>query len=520
MDRYAKGSIRRILSVLVTVAVLTVSLFTAAYVPVSAASKPVLSDKSATITVGSEIKLTVKNPGKKVKWKSSNKKIAYVRSVKGKYGKTAVIKAKKAGSCRITAKVGKKKLTCTIKTEKPVTLSKSTRDLTASVKAGEADALEANSKFTVSAADFSFDLLRKTVEADSAKGRSGNTLISPDSVLSALAMTENGAQGQTLLEMQNALSGGISVSDYNRYLYGLNSRLTSANTVKYSVANSIWIRSGAVKVKNGFLKTNKTYHKAQIFSAPFNRTTVNDMNKWVSGCTNGMIKQIISELTDADRIVLINAIAFEGSWEEKFGEPRRETFTPESGTAREADMLHQKDRMDLLTLNGGKGFVKYYSGRQIAFVGLLPPEGSSADKYLQGISGSDFVSAWNSRTARLLDISVPEFKYDYDASMADPLRKMGMVSAFSTSADFSGMIYPDLNTPGIHIDDVIHKTHIELDKNGTKAAAATAVIMKAGSVMREEDAIEVHLDRPFVYALVDTKTGIPLFAGILREATK
>ncbi|MBR4090031.1 MAG: proteinase inhibitor I4 serpin, partial [Mogibacterium sp.] len=160
------------------------------------------------------------------------------------------------------------------------------------------------------------------------------------------------------------------------------------------------------------------------------------------------------------------------------------------------------------------------SGRQIAFVGLLPPEGSSADKYLQGISGSDFVSAWNSRTVRLLDISVPEFKYDYDASMADPLRKMGMVSAFSTSADFSGMIYPDLSTPGIHIDDVIHKTHIELDKNGTKAAAATAVIMKAGSVMREEEAIEVHLDRPFVYALVDTKTGIPLFAGILREATK
>lgn len=519
MDR-SKGSVRRILSVLVTVAVLTVSIFTAAFVPVNAASKPSLSSKSSTITVGSEVRLTVKNPGKKVKWKSSNKKIAYVRSVKGKYGKTAVIKAKKAGSCKITAKVGKKKLTCTIKTEKPVTLSKSTKDLTASVKAGEAAALEANSRFTVSASDFSFDLLRKTVEADSARGRSVNTLISPDSVLSALVMAENGAKGQTLLEMQNALSGGISVSDYNKYLYGLNSRLTSANTIKYSVANSIWIRSGAVKMKDSFLKTNKTYHKAQIFSAPFNGTTVSDMNKWVSGNTNGMIKQIISSLTDEDRAVLINAIAFEGSWEEKFGEPRKETFTPESGTAKEADMLHQKDRMELLTLNGGKGFVKYYSGRQIAFVGLLPPEGSGADKYLQGISGSDFVSAWNSREKRLLDISVPEFKYDYDASMAGPLKKIGMVSAFSNSADFSGMFYPDLSTPGMHIDDVIHKTHIELDKNGTKAAAATAVIMKAGSVIREEEAVEVHLDRPFVYALVDAKTGIPLFAGIFRDTAK
>lgn len=507
---------KRVLSLIIAAAVFAVSFCAAASAPAYAASKPSLSRKSATITVGKVIKLTVKNPGKKVKWKSSNKSIAYVKSVKGKYGKTAVIKAKKAGKCKITAKIGKKKLTCTITTKKPLTLSKSTKDLTASVKAGTADVLEADSRFTVSAADFSFELLRKTIAADSAKGKSGNTLISPDSVLSALVMTENGAEGQTLLEMQNALSGGISVSDYNKYLYGLNNRLTSAKTVKYSVANSIWIRNGAIKVKDSFLKTNKTYHRAQIFSAPFNGTTVSDMNKWVEGNTNGMIKKIISDLTEADRVVLINAIAFEGNWEEKFGEPRKEAFTLDSDTAREAKMLHQRERMDLLTVNGGMGFAKYYNGRQIAFVGLLPPEGSSADEYLEGISGNEFVSAWNSRKIKFLDISVPEFKYDYDTSMAGPLKSMGMTSAFTDSADFSGMFSPALSMPGVHIDDVIHKTHIELDKDGTKAAAATAVIMKENSIIHEEEAIEVHLDRPFVYALVDTKTGIPLFTGIYR----
>ena len=512
MERHFK----RALSFLIAAAVLTVSFCIAVSTPVYASSDKGLSRSSAVLKTGSTVRLTVKKPASKVKWKTSDKNIAYVKTVKGKKKQTAVIKAGKyAGDCTITATVGKKKLKCRITTE--VRLSSSTKDLSSAIKAGKADRFKANSRFSSSAADFSFELLRKTVAVDSEKGKSENTLISPDSVLTALVMAENGAKGQTLSEMQDALSGGISVADYNRYLSGMNHRLTSSKNVRFHVANSIWTRSGGIKTRKSFLKKNKTYHNAKVFRAPFNDVTVKDMNKWVSGNTRGMIKQIISNLTADDQVVLINAIAFEGGWEEKFAEPHKETFTRENGEAVEAEMLHQRDRMDYLTVNGGKGFVKYYRGRDIAFVGVLPPEEIKADEFLGGLTGADFISAWNSKGIRLLDVSVPQFKYDYSASMTDPLKRMGMLKAFSTDADFTGMVVPAETIPGVHIDDVLHKTHIELDRNGTKAAAATAVLMKASSVMHEEEAVEVHLDRPFIYALVDVDTGIPLFTGILRE---
>ena len=490
-------------------ATLCVSAFSGS---VFASSGPTISRSSAVIEKGKTVKVKIKDPGAKVKWKSSNKKIAYVSYVKGKKGRIAVIKAgKKAGTCKITATIGKKKLTCRV-----VRLNKSTKDLTASVKAGKPKKLGADSRFKTSAAEFSFELLRKTAEADSEKGKTVNTLISPDSILSALVMTENGAKGKTLSEMKLVLSGGISATDYNKYLYGLNHRLTSSKNVRYSVANSIWTRKNGIKIKKDFLKKNKTYHQAQIFNAPFNGKTVQDMNNWVSANTNGMIRKIINQLSSNDKVVLINAIAFEGGWEEKFPAPSDKTFTTDKGIAKTVSTLCQSEKMNYLEVNGGKGFVKYYKGREIAFVGLLPHEGVSADEYLDGLKGSEFISAWNSKKVRMLDISVPQFKYDYDTSLEGPLKKMGMKQAFSDNADFSGIFIASPASSGIHIDDVIHKTHIELDRNGTKAAAATAVVMKESSIIMDDEVIEVHLDRPFIYALVDTKTGIPLFAGIYR----
>lgn len=512
MSIYHKRILSAVTAVTLFAAVLCVTAFTGT---AFASSEPSISQNSAAVEKGKTVKITVKSPNAKVKWKTSDKNIAYVKSVKGKNDRIAVVKAgKKAGVCKVTAKVGNRKLTCRV-----IRLSASAKDLTATVKAEKAERLGAGSKFKRAAADFSFELLRKTVEADSEKGKSVNTLISPDSIQSALMMAENGAKGKTLTEMQDVLSGGINADDYNKYLYSMNRRLTSSGSIRYSVANSIWTRTGGIKIKKSFLKKNKTYHDAQIFSARFNSKTVNDMNNWVSANTEGMIKKIISRLDPDDQVVLINAIAFIGNWEEKFPDPVKRTFTTDSGTAKKTSTLCQIDHMDYMQVNGGKGFVKYYRGREIAFVGLLPPEGVSADEYLEGLSGKEFISAWKSKTNKRLDVTVPQFKYDYDASMTGPLKKMGMTKAFSEKANFTGMFVKSLTTPGMHIDDVIHKTHIELDKNGTKAAAATAVIMKASSAYIEEEVIEVHLDRPFVYALVDAKTGVPLFTGIFRNTT-
>lgn len=513
MLRFSKRVLSVILSAVIFAALIYIPVITG---PAFASSDKGLSERNVVMRTGSTVKLKVNDPGKTVKWKTSDKKIARIKTVKGKYGQTAVIKAgKKAGKCKITVRYGKKKQVCTIRTIK---LSKSTKELTASIKAGKADRANGGARFRKSAAEFSFEILRQTAAEDAAKGKSVNTLVSPDSILTALVMTENGAKGKTLKEMQNVLSGGISVSDYNRYLSKLNYRLTSSKYVKYHIANSIWSRKGEVRLKKKFLKKNKTYHNAQIFSAPFNKTTAGDMNRWVEGNTGGMIKKIIDRLTKDDKIVIINAIAFEGNWAQKFPDPRKDTFTTDRGVSKKVKTLHEKGWMDYLTVNGGKGFSKLYSGGNIAFVGLLPPEGSTVDEYLEGLKGKEFIAAWKARKSRLLDISVPEFKYDYSASMAAPLKRMGMKRLFSDNAQLSGMLASTSSAQGIHVDDVIHKTHIELDKNGTKAAAVTAVIAKSSSAPIKEEVTEVHLNRPFVYMLVDTKTGIPLFAGILRKA--
>ena len=173
-------------------------------------------------------------------------------------------------------------------------------------------------------------------------------------------------------------------------------------------------------------------------------------------------------------------------------------------------MLNELGPCNYFKLNGAKCFERRYRGGEISFVGMLPPEGTAVDAFVQGMNGSDFTSAWKNRNRSYVKLTMPEFKYDYGTDLETVLQDMGMKKTFSMTADFSGM-----GEPSVMVDRVIHKTHIELDRNGTKAAAATAVIAKEGSVYID-DPIEIRMDRPFVYALVDTRTGIPLFIGTVK----
>lgn len=485
---------------------------------VYAASSARLSGQYAALDADQTAVIKVKNASSRVKWSVSNRKLVTVVKTGGRKNQKVTVKAgKKKGFCTVKAKVGKKTLKCRVRcTGRQLSLSSSTTELTKKIKGGYVTGRKSGSTFANSAADFSFSLLRSTAAFD--HSASENILISPDSVMTALVMAENGAKGRTRSEIKNTVGKGISAADFNAYLSGMNQRLSASKGVEYNVANSIWIRKGRIRMKNSFLKKNRTYHNARIFKAPFSKTTVKDINKWVSVYTDKMVKKIVESLSPDDRVVLINAIAFEGKWADQFSDPQKEIFTRDNGSTQKARMLHQTKQMEYMTVDGGKGFVKYYEGSKIAFVGLLPPEGMDVNTYMSGITGREFIAAWKSKGYRRLDIKIPEFKYDYAASMVAPLKSMGIRTAFSGSADFSGMFVPTTSTRGLCIDEILHKTHIELDKNGTKAAAVTAIMMKASAAMPQDDPVtEVHLDRPFVYALVDCKTGIPLFLGVLKH---
>lgn len=528
------------------------------------ASKMKLSRSSITLTAGGTAKLRVKKASKKVRWTSSNKRIVTVSKPSGKYRQKVLLRAAdQPGSCVIRAKVGKKTLKCRVTVTgssaypsppeiEILPLSGSSADLSADMDFHPATDTETSAAFDLAYKDFSFRLLQAQLRTETAGGSvpsaaasgdlgdrqlhgtqdqplsaagAGNLLISPDSVMTALTMTANGASGSTLQQMRKTLAGDLPLKDLNENLLRMHTRLGNAKDLIYTTGNSIWSRRDRIKVAPAFLKKNKAYHNASFYEAPFDDETVSDINRWVYNHTRNMIDEIIDPragLSDDARMLLINTVAFEGSWMQRLkvlsGNNDR-IFTLADGSKRTVSMLGGTTDT-YLTLAGGRGFCTSYAGGSVAFLGLLPPEGMSARDYAEKLSGKDFAAAWKERAHPEVVFRLPAFRYDYSSSVRDALADMGMPLAFTGDADFSGMMDPEYPRllQGLNIDDVLHKTHIELDENGTKAAAVTAVIVeKSTAVMDPPPREYVYLDRPFVYGLVDTKTGNPLFLGILEE---
>ena len=159
------------------------------------------------------------------------------------------------------------------------------------------------------------------------------------------------------------------------------------------------------------------------------------------------------------------------------------------------------------------GFMKYYEGGRYAFAAILPKKGTSVIDYVKGLTSEKLTNLFKTAKDQEVSMTMPKFKTKYDSSLADQLKAMGIKDAFRLDkADFSKMGKSEIG--GIYISDVIHKTFIDVTEKGTRAAAATAVEMAAGCAPID-DYKTVTLDRPFVYAIVDTQTNIPVFIGTL-----
>ena len=369
------------------------------------------------------------------------------------------------------------------------------------------------SSVSVAVADSSVKLLK---EAMRSAGKDQNVLISPDSILTAMAMAENGAAGKTLSEMESAL-GNVPVRQLSGFLSKLHRRLSgSADWFTYSPANSVWYKKGSVTLKKSYLnKMSESFH-ADIYPSSFDGETVRKINAWVNEKTFGKIPSILNSIRPQDRVILVNAVYFKGEWAEQYSGTTQRKFTKASGKIQKARMLEGVEHA-YVKICGAKGFVKSYRGGQTAFMALLPPRGTSVQEYVNQLSGRELINGYKNRMTRnvIVRTRLPEFSYDYSISLRDPLRSMGIRRAFSAgNADFSKM-----SETGMRIDDVIHKTHIELTKTGTEAAAATAVVCAATSVGPgvPPTVRKVYLDRPFVYAILDVKSGVPLFIGVLNR---
>ncbi|MCH5198117.1 MAG: serpin family protein [Oscillospiraceae bacterium] len=344
-----------------------------------------------------------------------------------------------------------------------------------------------------------------------------NTLISPLSVLCALAMTANGAENRTLQQMENVL--GMKTEDLNLYLLSFIKNLPQDEKNKLSLANSIWFTDNeSFTVNKDFLQTNADYFGADIYKAPFNRQTCKDINNWVKQKTDKMIPEILDEIPEDAVMYLVNALAFEAEWSKIYEKHnvRDGEFTKEDGEKQKTDFMYGTETTYLESENT-VGFIKYYNGRKYAFAALLPHEGISISDYIASLSGEELNNMLKNAQNTTVYTSIPKFETEYNIEMSEILKGMGMPLAFDgKNAEFQGLgTYADGR---IYIGRVLHKTFISVGEKGTKAGAATVVEMLNESAAYEaEEPKRVYLDRPFVYMLIDCENNIPFFMGTMMK---
>ncbi len=362
--------------------------------------------------------------------------------------------------------------------------------------------------------DFAVDLIKVGYE------KNQNTLLSPLSVMSALAMTANGAQNQTLNQMEDVF--GMDMDVLNKYLAKYMKSVTDVDsTTVIDIANSIWLKDKddeGFKFKEKFLQTNVNYYDAAIFKSDFKENTKIAINNWVNKNTHGMIPEILDEI-DKDAIMyLVNALAFESEWQSLYdsSDVWDDEFTKIDGSKKNMEFMYSEEDI-YLSDNNTSGFMKAYSDGRHSFVGLLPNEDIDINEYVKSLTGDKILDILNSKQYKNVQVAIPKFTSQSSKEMSNILKKMGMVLPFDKNlADFKAMgeYTNDMVDYNLSIARVLHKTFIEVEEKGTKAAAATAVeIVELTSAMPEEFETVV-LDRPFVYMIIDHDYNMPVFIGV------
>lgn len=376
-------------------------------------------------------------------------------------------------------------------------------DLMDGVKEGTPTEVQVQEETWAGMYDFSVKLLQATCN------REENTLVSPMSVLSALAMTANGARGETLAQMEDTLGG--SVEQLNGALAGLGQE----NDSPLYLANSIWFAEGGrITPDPDFLQVNADYYRAGVFEAPFDLTTITDINRWVKEHTHGMVEEVLKDIPRDAVMYLVNALAFEGEWENPYEDSDvwQQAFTNQAGKVQQVSMMHSEEQFYLRD-DQTQGFMKYYQGGRYAFVALLPDKEISILDYVEGLDGQQLKELLEDPTSVPVAATMPKFESEMEVDLVEVLKEMGMVLPFDgAQADFT-----DLGTSpegNLYINEVLHKAYIEVEEKGTRGGAATAVGMNSeGAPEEPKEQMVVTLDRPFVYMVVDTSSMLPVFMG-------
>ncbi|MBW4633259.1 MAG: serpin family protein [Iphinoe sp. HA4291-MV1] len=370
-----------------------------------------------------------------------------------------------------------------------------------------------DSKLITANTKFGFKLFSEVLKNDNSK----NIFVSPSSVAIALAMTYNGASGSTKEAMAKVLElKGLNLQQINSSNAVLKKLLENPDPkVQLTIANSLWANKEA-SFNPDFLQRNRDFYTARVTNLNFTDTGAPTIiNNWVNENTRGKINKIVEKIEPNQVLFLINAIYFKGSWTNEFDKQQTAEypFYLSSSKQKQHPMMSQS------------GDYRYYENQQfqavslpygkngkISFYIFLPKQNSSLQSFYQNLNAENWENWMTQFSKREGSVRLPRFKMDYDITLNNALTALGMGEAFSNKANFSAM------GKNLKMSEVKHKTFVEVNEEGTEAAAATSVgIVPLSAVEPPKEPFRMIIDRPFFCAIRDNQTGSMLFMGSIVE---
>ena len=361
-----------------------------------------------------------------------------------------------------------------------------------------------------------------------------NLFYSPHSITSALSMVYGGAQGNTAKQMAKAMSFNLPAEEQHKAYLSLQQSLNALGEkgkAELNVANALFGSTTNEKfIRKDYLKLLRECYLSDLYSLDFSdfSGTAKFINTWVEGKTNDRIKNLVTEdhIRDSNEgMVLVNAIYFKGSWLNEF-EPKltvKDKFFVSSTerteeNSRNVEMMTARGDYRYAQLDGLQLLELPYAEEDLAMLFVLPDEINDMGKLLNPKN----YQAWNkSLEKQEVKIFIPKFKFALTLEgLSDMLKKLGMTDAFNSNlANFNGII-PDDTGRGLFILDVIHKAFVEVNEEGTEAAAATGVVMATKAALGPDSTPIFRADKPFVYLLVHKPSNTVLFMGKMNEPPK
>ena len=379
-----------------------------------------------------------------------------------------------------------------------------------------------NNQFEYVSGAFNLNLI-KTVN----NNRTSNYLISPYSIEIALAMLKEGAKGNTKDEITKVI-GDRSIND-----------VTINNHV--SVANAAFIKNQYKNyIKNDYYNILKNQYNSELLYDDFKTPQV--INDWVNRKTNGMIPSILNDIDENFVLGIANALAIDVEWDNPFDciDTRSEKFTKIDNKTIQTEMMHKSFKYEeykylenvsakgviipYKKYNSTTGEEDYDSGNNLEFIAILPKD--NVNTYINNLTESalnDLLSSAKEASSDFeIRLGLPRFKYDFELDdFKIVLNQLGINQVFNPqTADLTNIMDTNDETGNLYVGEAIHKTHIDLNEKGTKAAAVTYFGMKTTGIILEKEFVEITFDKPFIYMIRDSKTGEILFFGVTYEPNK